>query len=394
MARLRDAVSKATTLAPGQIQITLSHTHGSGWMSRSRSELPGGDLIGPYLDDLAVKLANLATQAKQSVQQATIVYGAGRCALTAQRDYFDQDSKHFVCGFNPEAFADDTLLIARITNADGIRLATIVNYACHPTTLAWENTAISPDYVGAMREVIEQTTGAPCLFMQGASGDLGPREGFVGDHAIADKNGRQLGYAAMSALEALPPPGTRFVYTGRVLSGATLGTWQHQALDAAAIMKGETWIVRPWTVDLPYRHDLPTLEETKKAHEHWSREEATAHASGDAQKARDCRAMVEQMNRRLHRLNSLPVGRVFPYRVNLWRLGDAFWLLCRRIVQTRRSRASDLRSVRRGDAQRRLQPVFAGGTAYGHEFIRKRLRRAAGGETLIEAIAMKLRLIE
>ena len=76
-------------------------------------------------------------------------------------------------------------------------LGTLVNYACHPTTLAWENTLISPDYVGAMREVVEQHTGAPCLFLQGASGDLGPREGFVGDTAVADRNGRQLGFAAL-----------------------------------------------------------------------------------------------------------------------------------------------------------------------------------------------------
>ena len=49
----------------------------------------------------------------------------------------------------------------------------MVNYACHPTTLAWENTLISPDFPGAMREVVERATAAPCVFLQGASGDLG-----------------------------------------------------------------------------------------------------------------------------------------------------------------------------------------------------------------------------
>ena len=57
----------------------------------------------------------------------------------------------------------------------------MVNYACHPTTLAWQNTLISPDYVGAMREVVGSRHDAPCLFLQGASGDVGPRVGFVGD---------------------------------------------------------------------------------------------------------------------------------------------------------------------------------------------------------------------
>jgi hypothetical protein len=113
----------------------------------------------------------------------------------------------------------------------GKMLASIVNYACHPTTLAWENTLISPDYIGAMRELVERDTGAPCLFLQGASGELGPREGFVGDTAVADRNGRELGYAALSALTALPAAGTTFVYAGPVVSGATLGSWKHQSID-------------------------------------------------------------------------------------------------------------------------------------------------------------------
>ena len=37
-----------------------------------------------------------------------------------------------------------------------------------------------------------------------AKGDLGPMDGYVGDVRMADRNGRQLGFAALSALEALP----------------------------------------------------------------------------------------------------------------------------------------------------------------------------------------------
>ena len=327
MTLMRDAVSNATGITPGQVHITLSHTHGSGWMSRSRSHFPGGDLIGPYLDDVTAKLAKLASQAKSVLQSATIVYGQSRCNLAAQRDYPDVDHQQYVCGFNPAGGADDTVQVARVSTPDGQCVATIVNYACHPTTLAWDNTAISPDYVGAMRETVEQATGVPCLFLQGASGDLGPREGFVGDWAVADRNGRQLGYAALAALEALPAVGTRFAYAGPVVSGTTIGTWKHVPLDAAALTAQEAWRTKSWLVELPYRHDLPTLEETQAAHRHWTQGEEKARAAGDAPKARDCRALVEQMNRRLHRLGSLPAGKTFPFRVNLWRLGDALWVL-------------------------------------------------------------------
>jgi len=83
------------------------------------------------------------------------------------------------------------VLVARVTDPAGRLRATLVNYACHPTTLAWDNSLISPDYVGAMREVVEAATTGPCVFAQGASGDVGPRYGFVGDTAGADRNRRQ-----------------------------------------------------------------------------------------------------------------------------------------------------------------------------------------------------------
>src|SRR5207245_816075 len=116
---------------------------------------------------------------------------------------------------------------------------------------------------GAMCETVERATGAPCVFLQGASGDLGPREGYVGDPAVADRNGRQLGHAALAALEGLPPAGTRFVYTGPVVSGATLGTWAHQPLDVASLQAHAVWRMQRWTVDLLYRPDRPTLEQAR-----------------------------------------------------------------------------------------------------------------------------------
>src|SRR4029079_6419313 len=93
---------------------------------------------------------------------------------------FDPTTNRFVCVFNPDGPADDTVLVAKIIADDGGLIGTVVNYACPPTTLAWQNPLISPDYVGAMRETVEQPTGAPCVFLQGASAALGPREGFVG----------------------------------------------------------------------------------------------------------------------------------------------------------------------------------------------------------------------
>lgn len=325
--RLRERTSGAAGIDVDDVHICMSHTHGSAWMSRSRSHLPGGDLIGPYLDRLADVCASVVKEAITAVRPAAIVYGTGRCSLATHRDLWDADSRQFVCGFNPAGPADDTVLAARVIDDDGETLGTVVNYACHPTTLAWENTLISPDYVGAMREVVEQQTAAPCLFLQGASGDLGPREGFVGDTTVADRNGRQLGFAALAAFEAMPPPGTRFEYAGAVVSGATLGPWRHRPIPAEERDQHAAWQCQRFRVDLPYRIDLPNETETRTQLAHWEKEESRARAANNPAGVRDCRAQVERMNRQLARLAFLPTGKAYPFPVTIRRLGGALWIL-------------------------------------------------------------------
>src|SRR5262249_38016630 len=319
-------VSQESDVPAEQIVVAFSHTHAAGLMDRSRAHLPGGELVAPYLESLGATLAALVRQARQGMERATIRYGVGRCPLAAHRDFWDEERGQYVCGLNPEGPTDDTVLVAHVTGGEGQTLATVVNYACHPTTLAWQNTLISPDFPGAMREVVEQATGAPCVFLQGASGDLGPREGFVGDPLVADRNGRQLGHAALAALEALPGPGTRFRYTGPVVSGATLGTWAHVPLDPEQRRQKGQWRRRRWTVALPYRQELPTREKTESELARWRTAEEEARRAGDDRRARDCRAMVERMTRWLTRLGALPPGDRFPFPVTLWKMGDAFWL--------------------------------------------------------------------
>jgi hypothetical protein len=313
-------------VAEDEILVVFSHTHGAGLMGLDRASLPGGDLIPPYLQALGEKVGKVLQQCLATLAPADIVYGRGRCSLAAHRDFWDGARQQFVCGFDPGVPADDSVIVARVSADDGKPLASIVNYACHPTTLAWDNTLISPDYVGAMREVVERDTHAPCLFLQGASGELGPREGFVGDTAVADRNGRELGYAALSALTALPEAGTKFVYSGPVVSGATLGAWKHVPLSSDELRGKSEWKRSRWKEPLNYRPGQPTVEQTEAELAQFLADEAAARASGNEARAADSRAMAERRNRMLHRLQQLPPGDAFPLQVTLWRIGDAIWL--------------------------------------------------------------------
>jgi hypothetical protein len=324
--RLLDTVARRTGVDPDWLLVAFSHTHAAGLMDGNRADRPGGELIAPYLDQLATRLSELILEARSRLQPATLSYGQGNCDLAANRDFVDECAGRSVIGYNPDGEADQTVLVIRLTGQSGDLIATVVNYACHPTTLGWANSLISPDYPGAMRDVVERVTGAPCLFLQGASGDLGPREGFVGDPAIADRNGRQLAYAALSALEGLPPHRTRYEYAGIVESGTAIGTWRHTPIDAAREEVLTTWRRTRRTVDLPYKRDRPTLETARGERERWQREWQTALDRGDAPRAAECRALVERADRLLVRISGLPPGPTYPFILRIWQAGDAFWL--------------------------------------------------------------------
>jgi hypothetical protein len=326
MTELLDSVCRQTGIAREQIAVNFSHTHASGLMDKTRQHLPGGELIPGYLGALAENIARIVGEARARLEQAILTVGTGRCPLAANRDFPEPATGQFVCGFNPAGPTDDTALVARLTSDDGQLLAVLVNYACHPTTLAWDNTLISPDFPGGMRELVENAIASPCVFIQGASGDLGPREGFVGNPEVADRNGWQLGHAVFAAMETLPPPLTRFVYQGARVSGATIGTWAHEPLDESSLKELSRWRIRRFTVELPYRSELRSLDDVNKELASWQDRERSARASGDLAETADCRAMVERMTRWRTRIEVLPPGKTFPFPVVLWQTGKVVWV--------------------------------------------------------------------
>ena len=161
-------------------------------------------MIAPYLDLLRATILRAVNLALATAVPAALEWRIGRCGVAYNRDFRDPKLPRYLCGANPAGEADDALLIGRVTAEGGRIVAILVNYACHPTTLAWQNQLMSPDFVGSMRELVEAiTAGAYCLFLQGASGELAPREQYAGDTEVADRHGRELGFAVLSTLEGM-----------------------------------------------------------------------------------------------------------------------------------------------------------------------------------------------
>jgi hypothetical protein len=290
---VRGGVLEAVGADPARVLLNLSHTHAGP----SPTLVDGDAASTAYLDALRTAAGAVARDAIAAMVPATLAGTTARCRLAGNRDL--PQGERYVVGFNPANDADDTVVVARIADLGGRTLAVLVNYACHPTTLAWQNRLVSPDYVGAMREVVEAATGAPAVFLQGASGELAPRHEYIGDAAVADRHGRSLGHAALSALETLPPPGSALALRGVVESGAALGMWEPIPYAPPRSVASTTV-----QVDLPLR-TMPTIEELEQQ---WAEINPVS---------------LEERLGRARRVRAYYATRdPYPFPVWVWRLGD------------------------------------------------------------------------
>ena len=280
--------------------FALTHTHAGPPLMDPDEDLPGSDLLGPWMEQLLQTAIDSIQLARQEQFAGVLEWASGHCGLAAVRDLPDPNGDRFLCGFEPAEPADETLILGRITDDSGKIRATLSNYACHPTTLAWENTSISPDYIGSMRETIETQTAAPALFLLGMCGELAPRHQYSGDPSVADQHGRVLGFASLSTLENMNPAGQVLAWEGSMESGAPLAVWRHSASNPSQLLKAYTL-----SVPIPLK-DWP---------------------SADALEAerRECkdRAMEERLRRKRDIRRGIGDGDTWELTIWIWQLGDA-----------------------------------------------------------------------
>ena len=99
----------------------------------------------------------------------------------------------------------------------------IINYACHPTTLSYQNTKLSADYIGQIHEKIAQLSNGKIksAYFNSASGDLNPITTFkgvsdieeidkdsiydqLGSYEDTKKIGHKIGQAALELAHSIP----------------------------------------------------------------------------------------------------------------------------------------------------------------------------------------------
>lgn len=164
--------------------LVASHTHHGpvleldDWPSKDKS----------YVRHLERKLGDAILSAAKALQPARLGIASKQTKLNRNRQSKRDDAP-----------VDRELLVLRVEDRDGKVIAHAVNFAAHPTMRSFDERKFSADYPGVFADLIEKETQAPCLFLQGAAGDLSANLP-GGD---ADKFGRELGREVLALAKSI-----------------------------------------------------------------------------------------------------------------------------------------------------------------------------------------------
>ncbi|MFB6397269.1 hypothetical protein [Polymorphospora lycopeni] len=208
VAHLRRAVVER--IGPADIFVNVSHSHAtpappSAQEFDPETEADQVELAEVYFRGVVAKAAGICAVAVAGARPAVVGHGTGAVTVGVNRREVGPDG-NLLLGENPDGIVDPTVGVVRFDEVGGRPIAAVVHYSCHPDVLGPKSGLISPDYVGAAREVTERLTGATALFLQGCAGDIDPLCGIVtGDDGVreADRLGTELGCEAVRVYQRL-----------------------------------------------------------------------------------------------------------------------------------------------------------------------------------------------
>jgi len=231
---VRIAIGTAIDAPAENVLLNVSHTHGGPHTHTGGIKI-GGDQRGhsdnelAYIDYLPRQLVAAAQLATHGLTPVRVAGGAGSIDLNVNRRERNPEGR-MILGWDPDGVCDRDVGVLRFDREDGSPLAIIVNYACHPVVVGPEDPAVNPDYPGPMRALLERVTGATCLFLQGAAGNVLPLEGFF-DHSGPERTfGERLAVEALHVADRLEPVATDLVKEDYG-SVTPISLYRHRPLD-------------------------------------------------------------------------------------------------------------------------------------------------------------------
>lgn len=180
-AELSQRIRRRCCLPDHAVTIVASHTH-SGPVS-----MPGrlhADTSESYLIELENRVVKIIEQAANTLQPARTFGGNGI------------DPGYAKNRRETNGPVDHAIPVLRFDNADGIPIAILTSYACHPVVLAADNLNWSADYPHYVRETLEAAhPGAIALFATGCAGDVNTGHSSASSLSIETKSDRSFATA-------------------------------------------------------------------------------------------------------------------------------------------------------------------------------------------------------
>jgi hypothetical protein len=165
--------------------LTATHTHSAPPTSPLEGESDPDPAFWQMLCDRAVQAAQ---QAVQSLRPASLYAASLRIpGHTINRRALMADGRVSMA-LEPDGFVlergpvDDTLTALLYRDADGKPIAAVVHFACHGAAVCTQQ--IGGDIPGALARRVGELLEAPCLYVQGATGDIGPLTVSAGREAM------------------------------------------------------------------------------------------------------------------------------------------------------------------------------------------------------------------
>ena len=155
---VRHLAAKRSAISPDGLLLCATHNHAGpaglrgGMFSRLDEALAG---------TLAQRVCAAIEEAAGSLQPATLKIGH------ATVDTVSMNRRH------PHGPIDPALRVLLVDGEAG-PIATLVGFACHATVLSGENLMLSAEFPGVACRLLQQQTGAPALYLQGACGNINP----------------------------------------------------------------------------------------------------------------------------------------------------------------------------------------------------------------------------
>jgi hypothetical protein len=172
--RLRQAIARATGLAPELIVLTATHTHCA---PRVCDTIMPGSVDLTYLHFFEERLVEAAARAREAARPAVASLSTTRGTLGINRRV--QTPEGTVMRPNPLGVNDPMVTTVWLEapppfgeEIPGPALASLTVYACHPTSRGGQ--LIGGDYPGYFSAALERRLPGPALFVLGCAGDIRP----------------------------------------------------------------------------------------------------------------------------------------------------------------------------------------------------------------------------